>query len=224
VTRRIQRHSPVNDVLEDLHPQWGQVQGMSVALSFQSLEIEELRRTELALCDLSCLPRISLKGPEAVGWLEQLGIRVPATVYDYLIWSDNGLIMRTDGQEVLLEDGPEGQGVVQVMEQYGVARSGVYRVERQEAAFLLCGAKVHDVLRETCGYDFRQPGDRLIMTRVAGVSCAVLPLETAGASAFRLWLDCSYGPYLWEALYEIVRDHGGDAVGMGCLYPELVGA
>src|SRR6267378_7325938 len=102
---RNQRRSPVHEVLEDLHPRWGQVQGMSVALSFQSSEIEELSRTELALCDLSCLPRISFKGPEAVGWLEQFGIRVPTIVYDYSSWNDGGLIIRTDGQEVLLEDG-----------------------------------------------------------------------------------------------------------------------
>jgi glycine cleavage system aminomethyltransferase T len=97
-------------------------------------------------------------------------------------------------------------------------------VERQEAAFLLCGAKANHVLVETCGYDFRRPGNRVVMTRVAGVSCTVLPIEFAGIPMFRFWLDCSYAVYLWEALYEIVRDHGGDAVGMACLYPELAGS
>ena len=60
---------------------------------------------------------------------------------------------------------------------------------------------------------------RLIMTRVAGVSCAVLPIEAAGIPQFRLWLDCSYGVYLWEALYEIVRDHGGEVVGHWQCFP-----
>jgi sarcosine oxidase, subunit gamma len=222
MTQLIQRRSPVHDVLEELHPKWGQVQGMSVALSFESSEIERSRRTELALCDLSCLPRISFKGPGAAGWLEQLGIRVPATVYEYSIWNDDGLIVRTDRQEVLLEDGPAGKAVVQILRKHGGGHPGVYRVERQEAAFLLCGAKANDVLAETCGYDFRQPGSRLIMTRVAGVSCAVLPIEAAGISTFHLWLDCSYGVYLWEALYEIVRDHGGEAVGLSCIFPGLL--
>jgi hypothetical protein len=104
--------------------------------------------------------------------------------------------------------------VSQILQQHAGGSPGVYRVQRQEAALLLSGARANDVLVETCGYDFRQPGNRLIMTRVAGVSCAILPIEAGGISMFRLWLDYSYGVYLWEALYEIVRDHGGDVVGM----------
>lgn len=220
---QVQRLSPLNEVLEDLRPRWTEVQGMSVALSFQSSEAERLTKAELGLCDLSCLPRTSFKGPDAVSWLQSLGIAVPPMLYQCSVWSDGGLIIRTDGQEVFFEDGPEGQGVAHVTEQYGSSRFGVYRVERQEAAFLLCGAKANGVLLETCGYDFRQPGDRLVMTRVAGVSCAVLPIGSAGIPTFRLWLDCSYAVYLWESLIEIVRDHGGDVVGMGCLYPGLAG-
>jgi len=60
------------------------------------------------------------------------------------------------------------------------------------------------------------------MTRIAGVSCAVLPLEVGGIPMFRLWLDCSYGVYLWEALYEIVRDHGGDVIGIGSVFPSVL--
>ena len=59
------------------------------------------------------------------------------------------------------------------------------------------------------------------MTRVAGVSCMVLPLQAKGAPAFRFWLDASYGSYLWEALLEIVRDQGGDAIGLDALYPSF---
>jgi sarcosine oxidase, subunit gamma len=220
--QQLPRRSPVNDLLEDLGPKCGPVQGMLVALSFQPSEIERRKKVELALCDLSCLPRISFKGPEAVSWLERLGIVVPESLYECAVWNDGGLIIRTDGQEVFLEDGPEGQGVAQVIGQYGGVPSGVYRVERQEAGFLLCGAKVNDVLVETCGYDFRQPGNRLVMTRVAGVSCAVLPIELAGTPTFRFWLDCSYGVYLWEVLHEIVRDHGGDVIGLGSIFPSVL--
>ena len=46
---------------------------MPVAFSFESSEIERSRRAELALCDLSCLPRISFKGPDAADWLDAAG-------------------------------------------------------------------------------------------------------------------------------------------------------
>jgi hypothetical protein len=40
-------------------------------------------------------------------------------------------------------------------------------------------------------------------------------------SAFRFWLDPSYGSYLWETLLEIVRDQGGDAIGFDALDPSF---
>ena len=222
MSQKPQLQSPVKAALEPLDPKWTQIQGMVTALSFRSSAIESASRATLALCDVSCLARVSFKGPDAVRWLKRLGILVPETVYEYSVWSDGGLIIRTDGQEVLLEDGPEGCGVAGVREQYGPDCSGVYRLERQEAEFVLCGAQANNVFLETCGYDFRQPGNRLVMTRVAGVSCAVLPTESAGVPTFRLWLDCSYSVYLWEALDEIVRDHGGDVIGIGSVFPELL--
>jgi len=201
-----------------LNPEWRQIQGMPAAWSFQSLEAEKSNMADLALCDCSCLPRTSLKGPAAVAWLEGLGIAVPPKLYEHSNWNGEGLIIRVDKQEVFLEDDLERQGVKQIMEHHLAAPSGVYRVERQDASFLLSGARAGEVLLETCGYDFRPSGNHLVMTRVAGVSCAVLRLEKSKVPLFRFWLDCSYGAYLWEALHEIVHDHGGDVVGMGCLY------
>ncbi len=59
------------------------------------------------------------------------------------------------------------------------------------------------------------------MTRVAGVSCMILPLQAEEAPSFRFWLDPSYGSYLWEALLEIVRHQSGDAIGLDTLYPSF---
>jgi sarcosine oxidase subunit gamma len=191
---------------------------MMAAWSFQSVEAEKSRMADLALCDCSCLPRTSFKGPGAVAWLEGLRIAVPPNLYGYSNWNGQGLLIRVDKQEVFFEDDLQGQGVKQIVERHGAATSGVYRVERQDASFLLSGVKSTKVLLETCGYDFRAPGHSLVMTRVAGVSCAVLRLEKRTFPLFRFWLDCSYGAYLWEALHEIVHDHGGDVVGLGCHY------
>ncbi len=221
MTQHLQRASPIHDLLEHLQPQWGEVQRMAVALSFQAPEVERSRIQDLALCDFSCLPRMALKGPGAVDWLEQAGIRVPKGLYEYSRWNGEGLVLRTDRQEVFLEDGPMGDGISQLTERHASGASSVYRVERQDTSFLLSGARTNEVLVETCGHDFRQPGSRLVMTRVAGVSCALLPLVTANVPGFRIWLDCSYAIYLWKALLEIIHDRGGDAVGIASFYPEL---
>ena len=176
-------------------------------------------KTELSLCDLSYLPKVSLKGPESLTWLAQAGIPVPENVYGCRSSADGGLVIRTDRQEVFLEDGPASQRVSEIERELSSHSVGVHLVRRQDASFQLTGVQSNGVLRETCGVDFSQPPDAVVMTRVAGVSCMVLPLQDKDTPAFRFWLDPSYGSYLWEALLEIVRDQGGDAIGLDTLIP-----
>src|SRR5262249_11243393 len=93
---------------------------------------------------------------------------------------------------------------------------GVYRVLRQDASLLLSGSQATEVLLETCGYDFREASPKVVMTRVAVVSCSILPRTLNGFSVFQLWLDGTYGFYLWETLLPIVRELGGSPVGIAC--------
>ena len=215
------RRSPVHDCLEELNPVWAEIHSMKVPLRFKDATGETQLKPELSLCDLSCLPKVSVKGPESLAWLAQTGILVPESVYGYRSMGDGGLVIRTDRQEVFLEDGPASQRVSEFERELSSHPLGVYLVRRQDASFQLTGVQSNAVLRETCGVDFSQPPDAVVMTRVAGVSCMVLPLQAKGAPAFRFWLDPSYGWYLWKALLEIVRDQGGDAIGLDAFFPRL---
>ena len=215
------RRSPVHDCLEELNPVWAEIHSMRVPLRFKDAAGETQLKTELSLCDLSCLPKVGVKGPESLAWLAQAGILVPESVYGCRSMEDGGLAIRTDRHEVFLEDGPASQRVSEFERELSSDRLGVYLVRRQDASFQLTGVQSNAVLRETCGVDFSQPPDAVVMTRVAGVSCMVLPVQAKGAPAFRFWLDPSYGSYLWETLLEIVRDQGGDAIGLDAFIPRL---
>ena len=215
------RRSPVHDCLEELNPVWAEIHSMKVPLRFKDAVNETQLKTELSLCDLSCLPKMSVKGPESLAWLAQAGIQVSENLYDYRPLADAGLVIRTDRQEVFLEDGPASDRVSELERELTSHPLGVYLVRRQDASFLLTGVRSNAVLRETCGVDFSQPPDAVVMTRVAGVSCMVLPLQAEETPAFRFWLDPSYGSYLWEALLEIVHEQGGDAIGLAALYPSF---
>jgi len=215
------RRSPVHDCLEELNPVWAEIHSMKVPLRFKDLVNETQLKTELSLCDLSCLPKMSVKGPESLAWLAQAGIPVPENVYEHCSLEDGSLVIRTDRQEVFLEDGPASDRVSELERELTSHPLGVYLVRRQDASFLLTGVRSNAVLRETCGVDFSQPPDAVVMTRVAGVSCMVLSLQAEESPAFRFWLDPSYGSYLWEALLEIVHDQGGDAIGLAALYPSF---
>src|SRR5262249_16877550 len=155
----------------------------------------------------SCLPKVTIKGPEALTWLAHIELPVPERVHGQLMLEGGALVIRTDNQEVFLEDSPESHRVDKI--EAGHNASGTYRVRRQDASFLLTGVRSNAVLRETCGVDLSQPSDGVVLTRVAGVSAMILPDRLSDTPAFRFWIDPSYGPYFWKALLEIVRDHGG---------------
>jgi len=215
------RRSPVHDCLEELNPVWAEIHGMKVPLRFKDAASETKLKTELSLCDLSCLPKMSVKGPETLAWLVETRIPVPERVYGHCLLEDGSLVIRADRQEVFLEDGPASHRVSAFERELSSHPLGVYLVRRQDAAFQLTGVRSSVVLRETCGIDFSKPPDGVVMTRVAGVSCMVLALPAEETPAFRFWLDPSYGSYLWDALLEIVREYGGDAIGLDALYPSL---
>ena len=102
---------------------------------------------------------MSVKGPESLAWLAQAGILVPESVYGYSSLEDGGLVIRTDRQEVFLEDGPASHRVSEFERELSSHPLGVYLVRRQDASFQLTGVRSNAVLRETCGVDFSQPPD-----------------------------------------------------------------
>ena len=72
---------------------------------------------------------------------------------------------------------------------------------------VLEGDEALGILAQTSGVDFvGELADRMVYTRVAGASCGVLPREETGQRVYRLWVDYSLAPFLWETLAEIAAD------------------
>jgi glycine/D-amino acid oxidase-like deaminating enzyme len=99
----------------------------------------------------------------------------------------------------------------------GSGAAGAWRVERQECSLLIAGGRALDVFAQTCAVNVAEMGDAFFRTRIALTSCSVLRDDAGCIPAWRLWLDPSYGEYLWNALLEIVTEIGGGAVGWECL-------
>ncbi len=211
------RTSPVQSELEKLEPVWGELHAMRCPLRFAEPEEESERLGDLALCDLSALPKLGLKGSGAERWLRERGCPIPDKVYDWETIEEGGLIVRVDGEEFFLEDGLTGSRVADLAVVSGEGDYGFCPVQRQDTGLLLSGRRAEDVLRQTCSFNFEGAGEKLVMTRVALVSCAILPIRIRGTLAFRLWFVPSYGIYLWQNLIQIVKELGGYAVGCECL-------
>ena len=216
------RLSPVHDTLAHLGPRWGDYRGMPIAAVCGDTAGEVALAGNLALCDVSALSRITVKGWGAAELLMSLGVSVPSKVLHTAPLQGGGLVVRTGAAEFFVEDGPEDTVTARVQAALGDGRAGCYPMVRQDASFLLSGWRASDVFRETCAYDFRKPVETLVMTRVAGVSSSILSRTMNQINAFQLWLDPSFGDYLWTALIEIVRDGRGDAIGAAVFFPELI--
>src|SRR4051794_2212104 len=179
-----ERRSPVHDLLVSRDPQWGRVAGAPVVLRFGPGEAEAAR--DLAVCDLSALPKLGLKGAGAEGWLRQQQVEVPPATYDVARLPDGGLIARLGGADFFLEGGPSDA----VLPRLAAAPAGVYRVERQDSTFLLTGARALRVLSRLSSIDFATaPRRRLVLTRAGGVNCGVLPDRDGDVPTYRLWVD-----------------------------------
>jgi sarcosine oxidase, subunit gamma len=214
------RTSPLHDCLARLQTKWGRLNDMPIASSTGAEA-----NTSLQLLDLSALRRTGLKGPGAVGWLLSRNVCVPERANSWSNLADGGLIARLGRSEFLLEDAPGGVAVSAVADALGTPATGVYPVQRQDAALMVRGEAVPELLAQTCSIDLSAGAleERAVsLTVMAGISVIVLDVSSAHAApCYRIWCDGTYGAYLWETLLEIAVELGGGAAGLNAIYPDL---
>jgi len=194
------------------------VQGMPLAWSYADLAQEADSAADLALCDLSGLPRAVCKGPTSQRHLASLGLFPSDEVYSVCPVEGGGILVRTGASEFFLEDGPTGGTARRVLQ---AAPPDCLAFSRQDASLALCGRRAELVLRQTCSFDFAMAPRTFIMTRIAGVSVGALSRQGGRFTYLQLWCDPSYGAYLAHTLQTIVAELGGAVVGLQAIFPTL---
>lgn len=211
------RLSPVHRAIAALQPDWGEFNDMLIALQFDHNDSQ--RMAVLGIADLSCLPRYGIKGPGCVDWLLAQGMVMP-DVNSWALLAGGGLIARLGKTEFLLEDSFGGNMVQSLQTQLADRPPGVYPVLRQDAALVLSGTIVHQLLRQTCSFNFMTvavASHPLVLTTMVGVAVTILPQMTTDGLIYRIWCDGTYGEYLWGTLLEIATELNGGAVGLNHL-------
>jgi sarcosine oxidase, subunit gamma len=211
------RASPLHDALEALDPHWTAIDGMRVALRLKT----GATPPPIALADASCLVRMGVKGAAAEQWLGAHGLTALPGVNAWIRTAAGTLIARLARTEFFLEDDAGGTTVKRLREALHPA-PGVYPVLRQDAALVLQGERVNDLLVQTCNVDFTAwalEQQTVVMTSIAGVSVLVAWQRYNGVPCYRIWCDGTFGPYLWETLLEIAVESGGGAAGLQGLLP-----
>ncbi len=222
MTELVTRRSPIQHLLESSGTKFRDFAGGTYAVRFRSDDEERRTLEVLGLCDVSGLQKLGVKGPAAETWLANNGLDVPADIFATHPLPGGGMIARFGAREFFLEDGIRNASLPTLAARID-SQGGLFRVEHQEATFVLTGHRALEVLAQTCGINFREAlPDKVIFTRVAGVSCGIFPERLREIDAYRLWVDPSYAVYLWETLAEICASLGGGVIGAGCIYSELL--
>ena len=113
------KSTPAAYFQQRLKPEWGEMNGMQVAIRFDALEIEAARKKKLGVTDLSYLQRFGVKGPQAAQWLAAQNIQIPDRPNRWLL--DNGiLVLRLGNAEFLISSTRRFKAVVSVSIKYYV--------------------------------------------------------------------------------------------------------
>ena len=165
----------------------------------------------LNISDASALARYGVKGPQAEKWLKGHGVAVPKGANSWVLNTDKTLVMRLGSNEFLIEDQVGGQ-ICKKLAADNVRVADAYKVPHADAAYLLAGSEVLNLLSEVCSLDLRQSAlqaNKLVMTQVAGISATVLWQSINNETIYRVWCDGTYGVYMKHILLEIAGELSG---------------
>lgn len=210
------KSTPAAYFQQKLNPKWGEVNGMQVAISFDTPEVEADRKRILGVTDVSCLQRFGVKGSQAAHWLVSQNRHIPDRPNSWLL--DNGiLVLRLGSTEFLIEDQSfSNTACYQFNQDLQINSGGVYPVLRADAAFVVSGREVPTMLAELCKLDFSEKAlipKQLMMTQLADISVTIVAEMINSELMIRLWCDGTYGAYLWRVLHQLAQELGGGAVG-----------
>lgn len=173
----------------------------------------------VGLADCSLRPRWGVKGAGAAAWLAEQGFNPPPAANTWSSLGGSDVIARLGRTEFLLE----GASAVHLADAVTHWPDQVYPVPRDDAAFVLSGARLPELLLQTCNINFRAldlTQSPVVLTSMVGVSVLLLPTTREGLPFYRLWCDYSYGNYLWSTLLGIVIELGGGVMDLPAEFHE----
>lgn len=233
LTPNMKKRSPIHHKLSAQGAVFAERYGADCAVSFgKPAQSEAGAARNMAVSDLSPLPRIGFKGANAVGWLESQDVAVnplnnksqeSGTGTGAGAGQGSGIVsLRLGDAEVLLLG--EEPRHVEFLDGLSAAAAAerppyVYTVPRGEsnACFLICGRDASAMLAKLCAVDFRPQhfaqGD-VAQTLVASVVGIVVRADLGGLTAYRLLVGSAVAEYVWDCLQDAMAEYGGLTVGL----------
>ncbi|NIR29827.1 MAG: sarcosine oxidase [Gammaproteobacteria bacterium] len=220
------RRSPIYRRLESAGATFEERGGAGVAASYgRPLEEEVAAARNLALAELSPLPRIGFKGPGTPEWLDAHGVALPAAPNVALRQSDGALAARLSHDEhlVLSDLAARGHTCARLEQAWSVASAPrCFPMPRRDTHFwyLVSGVSAPTMLAKLCAVDLRASrfaNDRVAQTSLARMNVAVIRSDLDATPAFHVLGDSSLAEYLWPCLLDAMNEFGGAPVGLRAL-------
>jgi sarcosine oxidase, subunit gamma len=171
----------------------------------------------LGLADLSPLPRLGYKGPNALSVLGAAGLQIPNANNMALLIPGGGLVARLADSEALLLGDPAGAGdSLSAYEK--IAGAGCYAMPRRDshAWFLLVGDSAAECLAKICGVDLRPhrfDEGRVAQTSLARINGIIIRDGRGEGLVFHLLADSASAPYLWDCVIDAMAEFEGGPIG-----------
>ncbi len=197
----------------------------AVPSEYGQADDEEIQAGQLALADLSTLPKTGFKGAGAPGWLERQDKRLPNSPNFAVRQNDGSLIAQLSANELLiLSDLAANSDVVATLQdRYSLdTTERVYSLPRSDSHcwFALTGKFAATALAKICGVDLRAHKFALYevaQTSLARVNAIILRNDLDTTPCFFILSDVSSAEYLWDAFLDVMAEFNGGKVGIRAL-------
>ena len=222
--------SPIYRQLVELGADFAEVAGAACAMGFGGdLEAEISRARDLAICDLSALPRAGFKGREAQRWPAAQGLAISPDNNMSMIQDDGALVARLADSEVLiLSDLACESGLcARITKAWSPDPDpGVYPVPRTgtNCWFMISGVHAASMFAKICGVDLRPhkfPNLAIAQTSIARLNGIVIRADLTDSRgdclAYHFLTDSASAGYIWMCLLDAMAEWGGAAVGLAAL-------
>lgn len=218
--------SPVWRHLKDADAEFAEINGYAVATSIGDTGTQLSAARNLAICDLSGLARMGVKGDGIDRWLSAQGLSVPPAPNHALMQADGSLLAMLARNEglVLSDIEQRGRMIEQLTSGFQDAADPptgqLIPRQHSQSWFRISGRDTAATMAKLCGVDLR-PGLfdnlRVAQTSVARLNGIVIRDDIDDIPAIHLLADSASAGYLWECIMDAGAEYGISVIGLGPL-------
>jgi sarcosine oxidase subunit gamma len=209
---------PLRRLLDGAGATWRPLEGTAVAVETQATADPK----ELALVDLSPLPRIGFKGRGTVDAMRRRGVVLEPQANRAFRQADGSLCLVLAPSEVLILSGLDGNGArfAEWIAQFRLEdEERTYPLLRRDSHFWIAvsGRRAPEMFAKICAIDMRLskfPDLSIAQTSVAKMSAIVVRCDLGSTPVFHLLADVASALYFSTCLLDAAREFGGELAGL----------